>query len=112
MCMRLSIDERPTVHVNSATSYFNISGTMTFDNIIFSGINAFARHKTSTVDLSIFPILLCDNIKDIVYGDKAISFDKMNQFDYVVNNLDYSCKDAWYSLSTIPKDFKTNNRCA
>ena len=33
------VDMRPTIYINDNLAYFNISGSMTFVNIIFSGIN-------------------------------------------------------------------------
>lgn len=40
MCVDLTKDSKPTVYVNTALAYFNITGKMVVKNIIFSGINA------------------------------------------------------------------------
>ena len=44
-CVMLSnkdADMRPTIYINDNLAYFNISGSMTFVNLIFTGINQLA----------------------------------------------------------------------
>ncbi|CDW73676.1 UNKNOWN [Stylonychia lemnae] len=109
-CMKISTDPKPVVIVNSAKDYFNITGNFRIENLMFSGINAFTRPTNATHDYSIFPLQLCDLYGDIKVGDFPLTFQKSNQFNYVTQ-LSYSCKDDWYSKSTIPQNLTENRRC-
>jgi hypothetical protein len=42
MCITYPAYRKPVIYVNQANSYFNISGTYTFENMKFTGVNAFA----------------------------------------------------------------------
>eukprot|EP00347_Sterkiella_histriomuscorum_P022241 403331176 len=110
MCIsNFNYQQRPKVYVNHKNNYFNITGSATFENIIFSGINAFAQPATQTQDYSIFPILLCDLEYGAQLGDKPLSFLKQNQ--NIATNLKYSCNDVWYDKSNIPRNVTSSPRC-
>ena len=111
MCLNILIDDKPIVYVSSSKTLFNISGSMSFTFIRFSGISAFARPTTSSIDISILPLLLCDNLNNLQYGDSLLTLQKMNTYDYVTNNVAYKCSDAWYSGSTIPSTYTKGIKC-
>lgn len=82
------------VHVNSATSYFNISGSLTFENIKFTGINALAVPTKATNDLSVFPVQLCEVPTEPNGYEKAFSLRKKSSTNS--NLFQYTCTDSWY----------------
>lgn len=45
--MKNGKDQRPIVYVNDASFYFNITKSAVFENLIFDGINAFAKIEKS-----------------------------------------------------------------
>ena len=53
--MCVSSGSKVTVYVTHSHAMFNISGTASFDNIKFTGINAMANPTASKHDISIFP---------------------------------------------------------
>ncbi len=59
VCVNYAIHGKPTIYVNSPTTYFNVSGHLTVKNLLFSGINALPVYNDKKMDFSIFPHLLC-----------------------------------------------------
>ncbi len=60
MCVDYSVHGKPTIYVNNALTYFNVTGKMTIKNLIFSGINGLVSPSSTTaLDLSVLPQLYC-----------------------------------------------------
>ena len=59
MCVNYAIHGKPTIYVNSPTTYFNVSGRLTVKNLLFSGINALPVYNYKELDFSMLPHLLC-----------------------------------------------------
>ena len=38
-------DDRPVIHVNSHNFYFNVTYSASFEDVIFDGVNSFARFR-------------------------------------------------------------------
>ena len=59
MCVNYAIHGKPTIYVNNADTYFNVTGRLTIKNLFFSGINALSANKDRIMDFSILPHLFC-----------------------------------------------------
>jgi hypothetical protein len=104
---------KPTIYVNDAAVYFNISGSLTIENVKFSGLNAMAIATDSSQDLRTFPAVFCSvttqpNGYEAAFKLAIKSSTKSNQFAY-------SCNDRWYQapqrldLSQMSRKCTDNN---
>lgn len=59
ICVNYAIHGKPTIYVNNAKTYFNVTGRLTIKNLLFSGINAMSVGNDTIMDFSIMPHLLC-----------------------------------------------------
>ena len=60
MCVNYAIHGKPTIYVNNAATYFNVTGRLTIKNLLFSGINGLSKPSSGLdLDFSIAPHLMC-----------------------------------------------------
>lgn len=108
MCVTTS-GSKVTVYVNHAQAMFNISGTATFENIKFTGINAMANPTISTHDLSVFPTQLCSVSTEPLGYDTPLKLNKVSNTG--TSPLGYSCSDRWYTAPSTMSKTDFTRRC-
>lgn len=99
-------DARPTIHVNHGGSYFNITGSARFENLRFSGINAFAQPKNTKLSLKIINTQFCE-INELPTGREG----EVSIKEKEVSGMGHYCKDTRYVGSHVPTDTNFNHRC-
>ncbi len=100
---------KPRIYVNGANFYFNITGEMGFENIVFSGINGMLVTNAG-VDYSKFPASFCQvatepNGYDLPFNLSANTTTLAAQFP------SFKCVDSWYTGGRDVDMKVTNRRC-
>jgi hypothetical protein len=101
MCVNYAIHGKPTIYVNSPTTYFNVSGRLTVKNLLFSGINSLPEYNYEGIDFSMLPHLLClmpyepNGLLDpnIINGNKNSNtqLELFLKLDLGADDFDYIC---------------------
>jgi hypothetical protein len=100
---------KPVIWVNHATAYFNISGSMTFENIKFTGVNAFANSLTEgEVSLELWPVQYCSVTTDPNGYDNALKLKANTTTDALFS---FKCFDRWYQAPARPDMTQLDRRC-
>lgn len=100
---------KPVIYVNHATAYFNISGTVSFENIKFTGINALAVPSSSALQLLKWPVQFCYVTTEP--NGYEVSFKLAKKSTTSSSSFSYSCIDSWYSAPQRPDMTIPDRRC-
>ena len=108
MCWDAEKDEKPVINVNSPYAYFNISGSMTFRNIKFSGINAMASASGSNFDVSLIPAKLCGLSSQTLELHHNLPLTKLSPSGL---HLPYLCTDPSFTFPLLPLSNSDTQTC-
>jgi hypothetical protein len=102
--------EKPMLYINSPRYFFNITNYGNFENIRFSGINAFAAHSNNpSAYLRYFPVLLCEMSATPV--ERAGLMRLKPLYTQSTIGFKYDCSDPFYEGSLLPTNSSLNYKC-